>query len=167
MNASIESRAFGCLAGAAAGDAIGAPASFLTRAEIKRTYGCIGGFLDAADITDDTQETMIIAELLIRDGEFCEDAFCLAMKNWALEKKMLESDLIGPSTRRFLASLIEGKDPREGAKTSDTNGSAMRVAPVGIKYWRDMDLCVKAAARSSLPSHGSAPAVAAACAVAA
>jgi len=160
-------KAYGCLAGAAIGDAIGMPACFLTREKIREIYGHIGDFHDNSEVTDDTQEMMIIADLLIRDGEFREAAFCVAMKNWALEKNMLESELIGPSTRKFLTSIIAGKDTKEGAKTADTNGSAMRAAPIGIKYWYDLALCKKAAAESSLPSHGSAPAVAAACAVAA
>ena len=172
-------KAYGCLVGAAIGDAMGMPASFFTRAKIKETYGYIDDFLEpdapgqvyhgglsAAEVTDDTQEAMIIADLLIRDGKFSEDAFRIAMKNWAIEHEMLESTLIGPSTRKFLTAVIEGTDPKEGAKTGDTNGSAMRVAPIGIKYWYDLELCRKAAAESSLPSHGSAPAAAAACAVA-
>lgn len=162
----ILSRAYGCFAGAAIGDAMGAPACFFTKKQIKETYGYIDDFLDP-EVTDDTQEAMIIAELLIEHGMFREDAFRLAMKNWAIEHKMLESDIIGPSTRKFLTSLIDGEDPKEGSKTGDTNGSAMRVFPIGVKYYKDPELCKKAAAASSLPSHGSAPAVAAACAIAA
>ena len=43
----------------------------------------------------------------------------------------------------------------------------MRVAPIGVRYWKDLGQCLEMAAASSLPSHGSRPAVAAACAVAA
>ena len=43
----------------------------------------------------------------------------------------------------------------------------MRVAPIGVCYWQDLGQCLEMAAASSLPSHGSRPAVAAACAVAA
>jgi ADP-ribosylglycohydrolase len=174
----MHDRAWGCLAGGAIGDAMGMPASFLTRNKIKETYGYIEDFLEpiaqvqthhgnlqAGQITDDTQES-IIAEVLIEQGAFNKEAFAEKMRLWAIENKMLESTVIGPSTRRFLTALIEGKDPSEGAKISDTNGSAMRVAPVGIHYYHDFDLCAKVAAESSIPSHGSAPAVAAACAVA-
>lgn len=172
-------RAWGCLVGGAIGDAMGMPASFFTRNEIKKTYGYIEDFLEpiaevqeyhgdlhAGEITDDTQESIIIAEVLIEKGVFNKEAFTEKMRKWAIENKMLESTVIGPSTRRFLSAVAEGRDPSEGAKTSDTNGSAMRVAPVGIRYYYDFDLCARSAAESSLPSHGSAPAVAAACAVA-
>lgn len=173
-------RAVGCLYGGAIGDAMGMPASFMTRKQIRDTYGYIEDFLtpdrevqdvhtglEAGEITDDTYESLIVANVLIENKGFNEEAFCRHMKNWAVENDMLNSDLIGPSTRRFLTALIEGKDPKEGSKFGDTNGSAMRAAPVGIYYWNEPAACVEAAAASSLPSHGSVPGVAAAAAVSA
>lgn len=173
-------RAYGALIGGAIGDAMGMPASFLTREQIENTYGYIQDFLEpekdvqgyhgnlqAAEITDDTMESIIICNVLLEHGDFSAEGFNKAMKEWAIEQKMLESTVIGPSTRRYLTALIEGRDPIEGAKKGNTNGSAMRVAPIGIRYNDDLGKCVEAAVASSLPSHGSKPAVAAACAVAA
>ena len=173
-------RAYGALIGGAIGDAMGMPASFFTRAQIDKTYGYIEDFLEpeksvqsyhgnlqAAEITDDTMESVIISQVLIENGKFSEDAFNQAMKKWAIEQKMLESTVIGPSTRRYLTALIEGRDPKETAGKGVTNGSAMRCAPIGVKYHDNLTKCIEAAASSSLPSHGSKPAVAAACAVAA
>jgi ADP-ribosylglycohydrolase len=176
----ILDRAYGALIGGAIGDAMGMPASFMTRSQIEKTYGYIDDFLEpekdvqnvhgnlqAAEITDDTMESVIICNVLLEYGEFTAEAFNKAMKDWAIEQKMLESTVIGPSTRRYLTALIEGRDPRETSGQGNTNGSAMRAAPIGVKYHYDMAKCVEAAAASSLPSHGSKPAVAAACAVAA
>ena len=173
-------RAYGALVGGAIGDAMGMPASFLTRAQIEKSYGYIHDFLEpekdvqsyhgnlqAAEITDDTMESVIISDILIAEGEFTEEAFNRAMKKWAIEQKMLESTVIGPSTRRYLTALIEGRDPKEISGQGNTNGSAMRVAPIGVKYHYDLGKCMEAALASSLPSHGSKPAAAAACAVAA
>ena len=173
-------RAIGCLYGGAIGDAMGAPASFMTRKRIRSVYGYIDDFLqpdrkaqkahmqlEAGEITDDTYESLIVANVLVENKGFDKKTFCRMMKEWAAKNNMLESDLIGPSTRRFLTALMEGRDPGEGARYGDTNGSAMRVAPVGICYWNDPVACLEAAAASSLPSHGSAPGVAAAVAVAA
>ena len=173
-------RAYGALIGGAIGDAMGMPASFMTRAQIEKAYGYINDFLEpekdvqsyhgnlqAAEITDDTMESVIICNVLLENGGFSEAAFNNAMKQWAIEQKMLESTVIGPSTRRYLTALIEGRDPKETSGAGNTNGSAMRVAPIGVKYHYDMAKCLEAAAASSLPSHGSRPAVAAACAVAA
>ena len=156
------------------------PASFLTREQIKNTYGYIKDFLkpdddvqkyhgslEAGDITDDTMESIIVSKVLIEHNGFSEEAFNNEMKKWAIEQKMLESTVIGPSTRRYLTALIEGRDPKETSGKGNTNGSAMRAAPIGVKYYNDIAKCIEAAAASSLPSHGSKPAVAAACAVAA
>lgn len=173
-------RAYGALVGGAIGDAMGMPASFLTREQIKNTYGYIKDFLkpdddvqkyhgslEAGDITDDTMESIIVSKVLIEHNGFSEEAFNNEMKKWAIEQKMLESTVIGPSTRRYLTALIEGRDPKETSGKGNTNGSAMRVAPIGVKYYNDIAKCIEAAVASSLPSHGSKPAVAAACAVAA
>lgn len=172
-------RAYGALVGGAIGDAMGMPASFLTREQIKNTYGYIKDFLkpdddvqkyhgslEAGDITDDTMESIIVSKVLIEHNGFSEEAFNNEMKKWAIEQKMLESTVIGPSTRRYLTALIEGRDPKETSGKGNTNGSAMRAAPIGVKYYNDIAKCIEAAAASSLPSHGSKPAVAAACAVA-
>lgn len=173
-------RAYGALVGGAIGDAMGMPASFLTREQIKNTYGYIKDFLkpdddvqkyhgslEAGNITDDTMESIIVSKVLIEHNGFSEEAFNNEMKKWAIEQKMLESTVIGPSTRRYLTALIEGRDPKETSGKGNTNGSAMRAAPIGVKYYNDIAKCIEAAAASSLPSHGSKPAVAAACAVAA
>ena len=159
---------------------MGMPASFLTREQIKNTYGYIKDFLkpdddvqkyhgslEAGDITDDTMESIIVSKVLIEHNGFSEEAFNNEMKKWAVEQKMLESTVIGPSTRRYLTALIEGRDPKETSGKGNTNGSAMRAAPIGVKYYNDIAKCIEAAVASSLPSHGSKPAVAAACAVAA
>lgn len=176
----ILDRAYGALIGGAIGDAMGMPASFMTRSQIENTYGYIRDFLEpekdaqkyhgalkAAEITDDTMESILICNILLENRGFSEDAFNREMKKWSDENHMLESTVIGPSTRRYLTAIAEGRDPKETAGQGDTNGSAMRVAPVGVAYYNDMSACVEAAAASSLPSHGSRPAVAAACAVAA
>ncbi|MBE6034236.1 MAG: hypothetical protein E7222_05990 [Clostridiales bacterium] len=173
-------RAYGALVGGAIGDAMGMPASFFTREKMKKTYGYINDFItpeaneqtyhgrmQAGEITDDTMESIIISNILINYGSFKKEAFNEAMKNWAIEQKMLETTVIGPSTRRYLTALVEERNPEEASGQSSTNGSAMRVAPIGVKYWNDFHGCVRAAADSSLPSHGSRPCVAGACAVAA
>lgn len=172
-------RAYGALVGGAIGDAMGMPASFFTRDKIKQVYGYITDFLEpeansqvfhgnlkAGEITDDTMESIIISNILIKNSGFYRDVFIDEMRTWAIKYKMLESTVIGPSTRKFLEAITENRDPVEAAKLSATNGSAMRVAPVGVKYYFDFKKCVETAAESSFPSHSSKPCVAAACAVA-
>ena len=81
-------RAIGCMLGGAAGDALGAPVEFLSRAEIEKRYGKDGILnyeltLGKARITDDTQLSMFTAAGLLKaiarmgaygfgnDGENC------------------------------------------------------------------------------------------------
>lgn len=175
----MKDRATGCLLGSAIGDAMGMPASFMSPETVKKNYGRITDFLAPTEeqtahgglaqgeITDDTQESLIIAEVLAEAGCFDEVLFIEKMKSWALDNKMLESTVIGPSTRRFLTAIIEGGDYRLIGRTGNTNGGAMRVAPVGIFYHGDAVKAVEAAIASALPSHGSKPGLASAAAVAA
>lgn len=64
-------RAMGCMLGGAAGDALGAPVEFLSRAEIEKRYGKDGILnyeltLGKARITDDTQLSMFTAAGLLK-----------------------------------------------------------------------------------------------------
>lgn len=171
-------RAYGCLLGAAIGDAMGMPASFMTPGQIKRIYGKITDFLKPAEeqiahnslkqgeITDDTEESLIISSVLIEAGKFDTQLFIEKMKRWAIDHKMLESTVIGPSTRRFLEAIINDTDYLEIGKLGDTNGGAMRAAPIGIFYHGNLEKTVEDAIASALPSHGSRPGVAATAAIA-
>ncbi|MCR4434804.1 MAG: ADP-ribosylglycohydrolase family protein [Clostridiales bacterium] len=172
-------RAYGCLVGAAIGDAMGMPASFMPPAQIKEVYGRITDFLKPAEeqtahlglmtasITDDTEESLIVASVLIEAGEFNTDIFIEKMRKWAVEKKALESTIIGPSTRRFLETIVRGGDYLEAGKTGDTNGGAMRAAPIGLFNHGNVEKAVRDAMACTRPSHGSKPGMAGACAVAA
>jgi len=68
----VQGRFLGCLLGGAAGDALGAPVEFMTRAEILSRFGPNGitqyapAYGGLGTITDDTQMTLFTAEGLIR-----------------------------------------------------------------------------------------------------
>ncbi len=171
-------RALGCLYGGAIGDAMGMPASFMSPEQIKKVYGKIDSFLEpekseqlyhgnlaAGEITDDTEETMIISDVLLECGGFDETAFIEKMKRWCVENDMLNSTVIGPSTRNFLTAIVEGRDYLEKGKHGDTNGAAMRVAPIGIFNHGDIEKAIKDAVASARPSHGSRAGLASAAAV--
>jgi ADP-ribosylglycohydrolase len=172
-------RAAGCLFGSAIGDAMGMPASFMSPEQVKRNYGRITDFLKPsteqvahgalhkAEITDDTQETIILAQTLIEAKGFDEKIFIEKMIRWAVEQDMLSSTVIGPSTRRFLRAIIGGGDYVRIGKSGDTNGAAMRVAPVGIFYHGDPERACREAMNQARVSHGSVCGLASAAAVAA
>ncbi len=130
-------KAYGCLIGAAVGDAMGMPASFLTANEIKESYGKITDFvkpgilqvahgeLRQGEITDDTEESIIISNVLIDAKGFDTELFIKYMRRWAIKNNMLNSTVIGPSTRKFLETIINGEDYLESGKLGDTNGGAI------------------------------------------
>ncbi len=75
-------RVHGCLAGVAVGDAMGMPASAFQPHEIVERYGRIEKLLDAppghpyhdglkaGHITDDTELTMLVVEMLLQNISF-------------------------------------------------------------------------------------------------
>jgi ADP-ribosylglycohydrolase len=172
-------RAYGSLIATAIGDAIGMPASFMSPSQIRRIYGRITDFVkpdeeqtahvkvEAGGVTDDTQESLIVSSVLIEAGRFDADLFVEKMKQWATRYNMLESTVIGPSTRKFLETILSGGDYEEAGKRGDTNGAAMRVGPIGIYYHGDVDRAIEEAAISAVPSHGSRAGISSACAIAA
>jgi ADP-ribosylglycohydrolase len=139
-------RALGALYGLAIGDALGMPTQEFDRARAAAIVGSPPGFRDApadnrishglpaGSITDDTMQCMLIANLLISGGGAIEPRG-LADTLLAWEREMAERgryDLLGPSTKRALASVAAGDDPSLTGRTGTTNGAAMRITPVGI-----------------------------------
>lgn len=171
-------RAYGCLIGSAIGDAMGMPASFMSPEKIKRIYGRISDFLSPdkeqiahaklvqGEFTDDTEESLIIADVLIEKRKFDVPLFIIKMREWAIENKMLESTVIGPSTRRFLEAIVSGEDYAKAGQQGDTNGGAMRVAPIGIFYHGNLKEAIRSGMASAQPSHGSRAGLASTAAVA-
>jgi ADP-ribosylglycohydrolase len=146
MDAVAIDRAMGALAGVAMGDAMGMPAQTLSRAAIRARYGVIGDLLDAAadqpvsaglkagTITDDTEQSLLLARHLIdRGGGFDETAWALSLLDWERDTRARGvNDLLGPSTRRAIDALLQGVPAHEAGRFGATNGAAMRIVPVGV-----------------------------------
>ncbi|HKK34684.1 MAG TPA: ADP-ribosylglycohydrolase family protein [Paracoccaceae bacterium] len=175
-------RAEGALAGLAVGDALGAPAQTLPAAEIAARWGRIEGFVapDAAhpvahglvpgQVTDDTEQALLLAARLIADAPgFDARAWGRDLLAWEAGVRARGlSDLLGPSTRRALEALAAGADPGETGLGGDTNGAAMRVAPVGIAVAPEpLGRLVARVRETARITHDAGPGLAAACAVAA
>lgn len=175
-------RAEGALLGLAVGDALGMPTQGLPRATVDRLYGPlrwfepgpdaneISGGLPAGRITDDTDQALIVARALIAGGGHLPPGR-LANDLLAWEARMAATgslDLLGPSTKRALTALVGGADPEESGRWGDTNGAAMRVAPVGVLVApQPLDRLVDRVEEVSRLTHNTGVAIAGAAAVAA
>ena len=146
------SRAYGALAGLALGDALGMPTQAMSPEQIRAVYGTITGLVDAdasqpyapgmpaGSVTDDTEQALLVASLLIRgrgssSGRVALDAGEFAHALLAWEDSMIERgslDLLGPSTKAALERVRAGDDPLTVGGAGTTNGAAMRVTPIGI-----------------------------------
>jgi len=143
---SREDRASGAFYGLALGDALGMPTQSLSREQIKARFGAVNTLLDAGpdqpiapnmlagSITDDTEQAILVAELLI-EGAGHIDPSDLAQRliDWEVVMEAKGSqDLLGPSTKRAIEMILSGHTPEEAGRFGTTNGAAMRITPVGI-----------------------------------
>jgi ADP-ribosylglycohydrolase len=174
-------RAAGALYGLAVGDALGMPTESRPRAEIVRRYGqIVDGFhpgapdqriapgLPAGTVTDDTEQAVLLGELLVESaGGFEPAEFGRRLLAWeeSLRRRGVQG-LLGPSTRRAVAALAAGADPVVAGQHGTTNGAAMRIAPAGIAV-ADPDGLLELVVRICIPTHGTGVAIAGAAAVAA
>lgn len=174
-------RAIGALAGVAVGDALGMPSQTMTRKDIAAAYGRITDFvapiddhpvshgLQAATVTDDTEQTLLLADLLIRSkGRFDDHAWARALVDWEADvRKRGLRDLLGPSSKRALDALLSDVPATESGCKGTTNGAAMRIAPVAIATPPDdAEAFVARVAEACRVTHNTREAIAAAAAVA-
>ncbi|WPN48507.1 MULTISPECIES: ADP-ribosylglycohydrolase family protein [unclassified Pseudomonas] len=139
-------RALGAFYGLALGDALGMPTQSLSRTQIQSRFGNITDLEDAGpdqpiaanmpkgSITDDTEQAILVAQLLVEGGGKFEPAV-LAQRLIEWEAAMQakgSQDLLGPSTKRAIEMILAGHSPEEAGRYGTTNGAAMRITPVGI-----------------------------------
>jgi ADP-ribosylglycohydrolase len=178
---STQDRALGAFYGLALGDALGMPTQSMSRAEIARRYGPIRTLRDAVpdqpiapgmpagSITDDTEQAVLLARLLIHGGgRVVPEVFARALLDWEADMVRRGSfDLLGPSTKHALELLSKGTSPEEAGRTGTTNGAAMRITPVAIATAPDPGRLVDAVVATSEITHNTNLGIAAAAAVAA
>jgi len=176
-------RARGALYGLAIGDALGMPTQLLSRREITERWGALlHGFvpappghpiaagMPAGAVTDDTEQAVLLGRLLVRGGGAVDPReLAAALVSWELDMAERGSlDLLGPSTKRAVAAVLAGTPPEEAGASGDTNGAAMRIAPVGITVpATDLSRLVDHVVAASRVTHNTGLALAGAAAVAA
>lgn len=174
-------RAFGALMGGALGDAMGMPTQLLSPAAISSEYGFVDHFLAPTDdhpvskglkagaVTDDTEQTLLLGSVLLgSQGGFDHHAWVNALIGWEDDIRARGGyDLLGPSTKRAIDAINRGISPEEAGRYGDTNGAAMRIAPVGIVFTAEpLPGLVRAVAETCRATHNTSIAISAAAAVA-
>lgn len=173
-------RALGALIGGALGDAMGMPTQLLSPAGIRADYGFVDHFIDpapdhpvskgltAGTITDDTEQTLLLASVLLTSGSrFDHHAWVDALIAWEDDIKARGGyDLLGPSTKRAIDAINAGTPPEEAGRNGETNGAAMRIAPVGILV-PPSDALIARVAETCRATHNTTIAISSAAAVAA
>jgi ADP-ribosylglycohydrolase len=178
---SEQDRARGALYGLAIGDALGMPTQMLSRDQIIDRWGLLlTGFeaappdhpvaagMPAGSVTDDTEQAVLLGRLLLT-GRVDPGELASGLIAWERDMRARGSlDLLGPSTRRAIDAVLAGTPPQEAGAAGDTNGAAMRIAPVGLTVRPgDMTALVDAVQQASLVTHNTSVALAGAAAVAA
>ncbi len=169
----------GCLIGVAAGDAMGMPTSMMSPETIRKVYPkYITSFLpapighklhsgmQAGQVTDDTQQTLILADSIIACKGVDPEDIARRLIQWGETNNAFNSMLVGPSTLRALYAIRAGKAVTETGSVGDTNGAPMRIAPVGIYGKGDLDRTLKAVELACLPTHNTNIAIAGSAAIA-
>lgn len=182
MTVPPRERARAALLGLAIGDALGMPTQSLPRREVAARYGPlldrlhpaaadhpIARGLPAGTVTDDTEQALLLADCLVAGGGRVDPRqWAERLLGWEADMRRRGSaDLLGPSTRRALDELLAGADPRTTGRHADTNGAAMRIAPVGLAVAAgDSERLLDAVIAASAVTHGTGLALSAAAAVA-
>ncbi|WP_420369919.1 ADP-ribosylglycohydrolase family protein [Curtobacterium sp. L1-20] len=180
--AALRDHALAALTGLAIGDALGMPTQSMSLTEIRADHGTITGFADAGPhqriaagmsagtITDDTEQALMVAELLVAGGGRLDPTrFAEALIAWERGMQAKGSlDLLGPSTKTAVQRILDGVPASEAGSTGTTNGAAMRIAPVGIAVPSgDLVRLVDAVQDASRVTHDTGLGIAGAAAVAA
>jgi len=175
----LQDRFAGCLLGVAVGDALGMPTEGYTAQEISSRFGEVRDMMPAPDghyhfgllagqFTDDTEETLILAESIIEAHGFSADLFAEKLAAWGAAWTLDErfNRGVGFATRSAVENMLAGSPWQQSGMAIPTCGAAMRASPIGLLYHQDINVVKSYADLQSLPTHTSPAARAAAVAVA-
>lgn len=179
----MYNKILGGLVGAAAGDAMGAATEARTREQIIEYFGyevtdfeippldTFAAGSKAGQITDDFSSAYFIARHIVdAGGTIKRQIVKKALIEWSKHSVFFDR-FAGPTTRLAIHEFEreEVGEPRKiGLVTRQaTNGSAMRISPIGLLNPGDLDKAIADAAEVTILTHDNYLAVSGACAVAA
>lgn len=174
----------GSLAGALIGDAMGSATESMTPGEIQERYGgWVSRFFappegtfaagrQPGQLTDDSTQMLFLTRAIVRSkGDVNVELVAQTLLEWAKEEELFQR-FAGPTTRKALQRLREGKSPYETGLPEKmgmgiSNGAAMKIAPAGLIHPGDLDAAVRDAVLLCVPTHNADQAYAGAGAIAA
>jgi len=160
-NVSLESRFKGCLLGLAVGDAVGCTVEFRSRDKFEPLTDMVGGGkfeLEKGQWTDDTSMALCLAHSLLEcDGFDAADQMNRYIR-WFDEGYMsckTKGFGIGKQTARAIGRYMKSKDPFAGSTHPEQagNGALMRIAPVPMFYYPDIEKAIQMGIDSSRTTH--------------
>jgi ADP-ribosyl-[dinitrogen reductase] hydrolase len=162
MNDILLDRCKGALIGLAVGDALGTTNEFKRSEDVTIIDSIVGGGpfdLEPGEWTDDTSMALCLAESLIENGFNLKDQL-ERYDNWLKNGYMSCTGTcfdIGSTTYTAINKFNITGDVFSGdtSERASGNGNIMRLAPVVIKYYYDINTCVSAAEMQSVTTHGS------------
>ncbi len=144
----LRDKIAGALYGMALGDAMGMPAELWGRDRARKFFGGkITELIDGPDendvafnydkgqFTDDTGQALVLLDS-ISTTDYKPDAQDIAkrMLEWADKENAFENNILGPTSKLALADFRDGKDASAITNKALSNGSAMRIAPIGCLF---------------------------------
>jgi ADP-ribosyl-[dinitrogen reductase] hydrolase len=172
----LRNRCIGAIVGFAVGDALGMPAEFLSREQIRRYYGKpISGFLQAhaghasdflpeGSYTDNTQTMPATAECLIECGKMDPARQADALLSWY--QNTLPHRTPSTANLRACKHLASGRPWNKSGVFSSGCTAAMRMIPIGLYFNRCPEELTRAALDACIITHNEPRARAASVAVA-
>ncbi|HWV89415.1 MAG TPA: inositol monophosphatase family protein, partial [Burkholderiales bacterium] len=145
----VLAQAQGCLLGQVIGDSLGSLVEFKAASEIARLFPqgvralADGGVFHtiAGQPTDDSEMALALARCLVAEREFLPDKVLDAYRGW-LTSRPLD---IGATTERGLLGMHTTE--------SESNGSLMRVSPIGVWAAGDPGRAARVAREDSALTH--------------
>lgn len=147
----MRNRIAGALYGMALGDAMGMPAELWSRERARRYFGGkIEGLLDGpaenevafnykkGQFTDDTGQALVLLDS-IASTDYVPDTKDIAVRmlEWAEKENAFENNILGPTSKIALANFRDGIEDTTVTDKAASNGSAMRIPPVGCLFTPD------------------------------
>ena len=173
-------RILGCLYGQAIGDAMGMPSELWHKHKVEEYFGWIDKFLPgpdeniaaagfkAGEFTDDTSQAIALMDAIIAcKGNIEPLIVAEKILEWAERTNAFKKNILGPTSKAALTALQNGVNIDNIEANGITNGSAMRIAPVGcLVPSNKKQLLIESVIKACCPTHKSDIAIAGACVIA-